>query len=95
MNYNQVLEVVRDGRMILRCSKCGGSLEICKVYAENFMKPNEEIYALMMCFNCGFEHLFKLLSPGVWGLLEVKNVKVRSIEEYLEKFMSKAVEEES
>ncbi|RLE53773.1 MAG: hypothetical protein DRJ26_02930 [Candidatus Methanomethylicota archaeon] len=94
MNYHQVLEVLRDGKVILKCSKCGGPLEICKVYSKNFMKPNEEIYASMLCFNCGFEHEFKLLSPGVWGLLKVKNVKVHSIEEYLEKFRGEFVKEE-
>ncbi len=89
MNYHQLLDILRDCRELIKCSNCNNNLEPCRIYAENFLKKNEEIYLQALCLKCGSEHKFKLLSRGVWGLIEVNNVGVYSINDYIEKLRSK------
>jgi len=93
VNYHQLLEVLRDFSSLVKCSNCNRSLELCEISTKNFMKKGEEVYVSAICFKCGFEHKFKLLSRGVWGLIEVNDVKVHSINDYIDALRSRHHEE--
>lgn len=81
MNYRKLMVLMKDLKMLI-CEKCNSKLDLYKLNVDD---SNEEynVNVSMICFKCKLQYDFKIINPGVIGLISVREIKASSWNEFL------------
>lgn len=82
MNYRRLTALMNDLKL-LKCEKCNLPLDFYKLSVDDSVDGDFGVYVSMLCFKCKLQYDFKVICPGVIGLISAKEIKASSWDEFL------------